>query len=260
MEIKINGKEVKIQNKDNFEYDGVSSDKLKELNEVLYKEISEKVAYYIVNKEKIEKEQAEKEETEMKIQQVKIQQEFKKEILNTNAKIKNYELKFNEPTGESYFTAKSVSISLGNTNVELSYDSTAYSSGAYHSHKTDRVWCLEADYKKRRYTKLSNALNKDIEAIDNMIASNNTRAEKEHNENLAKDEMKKFAESNGFEYEEKYHGSHNHRYSRSYNTYHMKKGNVEADIVYNTETKKVVITSYKVSRKNITLEQVKEVQ
>ena len=177
----------------------------------------------------------------------------------TAEQIKAYNLEFNEPTGDSYFNSRKIDICLGNISCSIERNDSVYSRdswGRYHS--TTKIWALESDYKIIRYSSLHNAVVKAIEKLDNMMAEKNARLEKEDEESNAEFEMKKFAESNGFEFSKDYHYSRN-RHSTGYYTYSMKKKNVSARLSYSREDRKVSIISYTVTDKNITVEEINRI-
>lgn len=250
MKTKINNKEVEIENKQRFTYDGVGSEKLKELNETLYDEISRQVAYYIDNKERLDKEAAEKFKQEAITLQTEQAVAFKKEVEQCHG-VKDYALKFQEPNGDRNTEMRSVEVSNGAISNNIEFDDKVYSGSGWGSHKTSSPWVLSINYNKRRYSTLNNVLKKCIKNIEEQTVERNQKQTQEA-------AMRKFADDNDFEFAKNYHSSRS-RYSNSYYTYSMSKGNIIARIFYSEEKKKVVITSYSVVKENITMEELESI-
>jgi len=272
METTINQKTVSISTRDktSFVYDGVEASKLKELNETLYNEVLEKVIYFVDNKEKIEKEEREKEIEATKVKEKKTLEELKAEILNEDVDFTGWEVSYREPDGKSYFRQEVKIEKIGckdyHEDFEIEYDNQVSGRG-YYSKTTNKVWCLNFDYKTTRYAKLENAIKKGMEKVNAKIEERKEKKNDEAQKDFAESEMKKFAEDNGFEYSKDYHSystGRSQRRNNYYYTHYMSKGRVKANLQYNGNDlgNKVSITSYTVSKKEkqeITIEELKAI-
>ena len=264
METQINGKQVKIDTAEKFCYDGVEASKLKELNETLYNEVQKQVVFYIENKEKVDEEKRQaKKEACMEKQKIAVTL-FKASVIQACPELKDYELIYQEPTGNSWSNMDMMSIRLGTIYVSVKYDDKVFSSSSWsHHHTTSKPYCVETDYKTTRYGSLATALKKAIEKIKELKAERDRKTTEANTKASQETAMQLFAASNGFEFNKDWHSYNCHgRHSNGgYYTYSMKKGNITARIQYDTKTDTVIITSYTVHKgSGISLEVLKGVQ
>ena len=260
MEIKYNNgveeKIVKIEDVNSWSYDTVPNDKIKLLNPELAEKIQKKVTNYIENKEKIDAEnrlKAQKEELELRMVQYK---NFKKQI-ESNEEIKeiigDLELMFYEPKIDSYsYNPRRFSIKVKEqyTKATIEYDDRVYRSSSFHSSKTSRVWEVDFDYKRRRYTTVEGAVKGAVKQIEENLAIEKRKQEKENQENQIERIIQEWVEEKGWEFKKDRHYNRDRRgytTGRYYDTFKMSKGNVVADLIL--EEEKVIITGYRYTKR-----------
>ena len=252
MKTKIFEKTVEIESKENWTYDGVEGSKVKELAPDTYKDVQQKVEYYIDNKEQIEEEEKKKKQQAEYEVNLEKHQRFKTETISEfGEKIDGDDVSFFEPKLGMYgYDARSLDI--GSVNIE--YDSQVGSPDGWSTHKTGKPWVLYANYKRIRYGTLGTAIDAAIKKNAEAAERKKEKIEAQDKANFIKAELQKFAEENGFELKEEYHRS---RYGTMdyYYTYSMVKGNVTANILYSELKKKVIIASYTVKKDNISVEE-----
>lgn len=267
MNIKYEGETVEIKSKEEWTYKTVDSRVLVDVNPKLFNEIQSQVENYVDNKEMIDKIEKEKAEIKRLSTQKELVETFKQKIETEFPNlIKNYKVEFENPEKERYnFNSKTLKIGLKEekyTKVEITFNDEVYRGNFWRPSKTNFKWIMEFDYKNRRYTTLEKAIKKGLEKLEEYKKEQELKDVEEREKRIAKDAMKAFAESNGYEFCEQYHSKRNYRgYSNGgWYTYYMKKGNVKADLSYNNQIDTVKITGFKVVKENITLEDLKKVE
>jgi len=255
MQIKYNEKIVEIKDKENWTYNGVSQDNIKELNLAEFNKIQSAVTHYVDNKKKIDEENRQKEKQAKYEERMKKHNQWKTKIETEFGEIlKDQNVKFSEPKLDSY-NYDHRKLEIGHTDIY--YDGSVYREGSWHSSKTDRPWIVYSKGKRVRYGKLAKAIEKAIEKNTEVTMERKRELEKESKEVYAENKMKKFAGENGFEFQKDWHSSSYRRHNPGYYTYSMKKENIKANIVFNEEKNKVIITSYTITKEGITIEDLK---
>lgn len=193
--MKYNEKPVEITNTEDWKYDGVSCEKLKELNEELYNDIQIEVNNYVENYEKIQAEKAAEEQRKLiESRQAKFD-EFKNIV---NAVIKNskkeYVVKFKDENVRE--------VDIDDSTIE--YNDEVWPQDSWRAQKTSRVWLTTHNWKSLRYADLKTAVEKLLEKIDEAKdekARENKKTYEREQEQIA---VKKFCEENDLEYKYEY--------------------------------------------------------
>jgi hypothetical protein len=275
MKITINEKNVDIVSKENWKYGEVTNVQVKELNPELYEQIQKDVNYAVDNEELVKEQQrleAEKKRIEELTRRIEV---FKDSILNNPEIMKvvdeeKLDLYFANPESNGYINPRTINIKTLKKdiyiNCSIEYNDKVYnSSSSFYASKTNRVWELHFDYKRTRYVDLAKAIKKAAEKINEKITIKENNEKAANKETFQENEMKKFAESNGFKFEKEYHRS---KYNNGWYTYEMIKEDeigkltIKARIVYNETDERVKIIKYTVSKRNgeITIDELNEVK
>jgi len=258
-EIEMNGKKVIIANANEWSYDSVSHIKIKELNTALYEEITAKVEFFLLNEiELIQKAQDEK-DTKQFEENKKASKEFEL-ILEKNYSdvIEKNVFGIIQPNYRDWsFNARSFYIKSAYNSIRIKFDDKVYSNSGWGATTTTKVWKLTTiDTKTRRYVKLETAIKKAVE----LLAENTENKERVKNfEDLQVKKynaVQKYAEENGYEFEEK--KDYNRSYTNCYRTYTLLKGSVSAKVSCSDDLI-IVINSYTIKKDGITIEELSEV-
>lgn len=262
--IEFENKVVEITDKDNWTFDEVQCGKLKELVPEKFEVIQKEVINYLDNEEKILAERKEKEDAErVKLQQQQIDT-FKTEIETLYKDLLNgYKVTFRKPNQREYgsFDARYIRIEIDGIygDAEVSYDNKVYSNNSWYPQTTSRCWVVTFDYKNTRYVSLESAIKKAIEKLEANKSEKLAKQNKENQQKFEENEMKNFAEENGFQFEKNWHRYQSKGFgSDGYYTYNMYKTfggkKTTARISYNREKEQVEISSYTISKKDIKVE------
>ena len=199
IQVEWNGqeKDVLVYNKGTWHYDGITSEKLKELNEDLFNKVNSEVAKYIENFAAIqEKERQEKKAQEKLAFYVKVD-EFKLEVEQHKDLLVGYETTFAEYSG---YNSTPRMMDIKNLEAKYYVSGNVYydKSYSYESGKDKSLWVSNVNYKNRRYTTLGACIKKTIERIQEKESALKTRDESEiklQADNKAKED---FATEHGF--------------------------------------------------------------
>jgi len=245
-------KELQVFGKENWLYNNIRNYTIKDLNTELFDKIQIEVDRLI----KIKKEKEDLVHEERFQLRLKEQLEFKQKIIEdkeVKELTKNYEISF--PTLEKDRSWDNHKIFyLNKPGKHYKFSTCSYKGSSYNNNK---VWEIHFDYKYTGYTKLVNGLKKLNEKVNKEIIE---KIREEVDKKIALEKtsiLKNYAESNGYEFEEKYNYYKNrsgHSTGGYSTTFYMKKNGISAQIALKDLKPYIVNFSYK---KSVSLETLK---